>query len=308
MIIVGEPGIGNTAGHFEPNQTQNSTMLKDKALLVTLRLGLPPISKTDKRITAEIRQKHGTDKLRASKKLLPDTALEPIRAVQTEAYKWHRAHTVAWGDDSSRLLASAHFIEYSDTMRRFRQTADALADDFTANYPDYVDQARTQLNGAFNPTDYPRQHCIRAEFKFASEFAPVPDGGDFRIALQKEEMEALRAETDNRVEKAAAIAQADVARRLSEPLAAIVNRLSEPDAIFRDSLLGNLREICDLLPALNITGDPTLETARKHIRAELYHTDADLCRENPSIRNATARKAQEILDTLTHYFEPLAAA
>ena len=283
-------------------------MLKDKALLVTLRLGLPPVSKTDKRITAEIQHKHGTNKLRASKKLLPDTALEPIRAVHGEAYNWHRAHTVAWGDDSSRLLASAHFIEYSDTMRRFRQTADSLADDFAANYPAFVDQARQQLNGAFNASDYPSQHCIRGEFKFDSEFAPVPDGGDFRIALQKDEMDALRAETDSRVERAAATAQADVARRLSEPLAAIVNRLSEPDAVFRDSLLGNLREICDLLPALNITGDPTLEAARKRIRAELYHTDADLCRENPSVRNATARRAQEILDTMMCYFGPMAAA
>ncbi len=143
---------------------------------------------------------------------------------------------------------------------------------------------------------------------FEPEFAPVPDGGDLRIELQKEGMAALQAAIESRVEKAEANAKADVARRLSEPLAAIVNRLSEPDAVFRDSLLGNLREICDLLPALNITGDPTLEAARKRIRAELYHTDADLCRENAAVRGATARKAQEILDTMTGYFEPMAAA
>jgi hypothetical protein len=282
--------------------------LKDKALLVTLARGLPPVSKTDKRITALIQQQHGTNKLRASKKLLPDTALDAVRAVHGEAYKWHRAHTVAWGDDSSRLLASSHFIEYSDKMRGFRQAQDALADDFTAHWPSYVDEARTQLKGAFNASDYPSQHNIRREFVFTTDFAPVPDGNDFRIKLRKEEMDELRAATDSLVERAEANCRADVARRLAEPLAAIVNRLTEKDAIFRDSLIGNLRDICDLMPALNITGDATLEAARQRIRAELYHTDADLCRENSTVRDQTARKAQSILDTMTGYFAPAQAA
>ncbi|MEI7819350.1 MAG: hypothetical protein WCK55_00400 [Verrucomicrobiota bacterium] len=119
---------------------------------------------------------------------------------------------------------------------------------------------------------------------FETEFAPVPDGGDLRIELQKEDMDALQAAIESRVEKAEASAKADVARRLAEPLAAIVNRLSDKDAIFRDSLIGNLREICDLMPALNITGDAKLEAACKRIRAELYHTDANLCRENSTVR------------------------
>jgi hypothetical protein len=63
-------------------------------------------------------------------------------------------------------------------------------------------------------------------------------------------MAALQAAIESRVEKAEANAKADVARRLAEPLAAIVNRLSDKDAIFRDSNIGNLREICDLMPAL----------------------------------------------------------
>lgn len=283
-------------------------MLKDKALLVTLRLGLPPLSKMDRRITGEIRRANGTDKLRASKTLFPDTALEPVRKAHGEAYKWHREHTVAWGDDSSRLLSAAHFMEYTDTLRRFRQTADTRADEFAANYPAYVDQARSQLGGAFVASDYPSQHSIRREFRFLTEHAPVPDGGDFRISLQQADMDLLKRETEGRIERAAAHARADLASRLAAPLTAIVERLSDADAVFRDTLITNLRTICDLIPALNITDDPDLEAARRKIKAELYHTDADLCRENPSVRSATARRAQNILDTMTGYFEPMAEA
>ena len=283
-------------------------MLHEKALLVTLSRGLPPLSKTDKAITAEIRRRHGTDKLRASKTLLPDTALEPIRAVHNEGYEWHRQHTVAWGDDSSRLLASLHYLEYMETMRRFRLTAEQLADEFTRDYPLYVAEAQRQLNGAFNVADYPSQSVIRGKFKFQLDFAPVPDGGDLRISMQREEMDALRESIERSVREAEQSARADVARRIAEPLAKMVARLSDPDSVFRDSLVGNLREICDLLPALNVTGDAQLEAVRQRIQGDLYHTDAALLRDNSVVRASTARKAQEILDTMTDYFGDAAAA
>ncbi len=280
-------------------------MLHEKALLVTLSFGLPPMAKTDRRITADIRQQHGTDKLRASKTLLPDTAIEPIRTVHREAYEWHRKHTVAWGDNADRLLASAHYLDYANTLRGFRQRADQLADDFTANYPSYVEEAQRQLNGAFNSADYPSQASIRGKFKFQLDFAPVPDGGDFRISIQRDEMDALRSGIEDRIAQAERTAKADVARRIAEPLAAMVRRLSEPDAVFRDTLVTNLREICDLLPALNITGDDALEGVRQNILAGLYHADPDLLRENPTVRASTARKAQNILDTMATYFGPI---
>lgn len=279
-------------------------MLSDRALLVTLSLGLPPLSKLDKRITRDIRHTHGTEKLRASKSLLPDTAIEPVRKIQREAYEWHRKNTVAWGENSERLLASAHFMEYSDKMGDFVMKHDAAADEFTRNYPLYVDEARRQLNGAFNAQDYPSQSVIRNKFKLSTEFLPVPDAGDFRISIQREEMEELRASVNRRVQEAENHARMDLAGRIAAPLAAMAERLRDKDAVFRDSLVGNLREICGLIPALNITDDPKLEAARKAILADLCGADPELLRENATVRSVAARKAQSILDTMNSYFSP----
>lgn len=278
------------------------TPLHEKALLVTLNLGLPPNSKMDKRITAEIRHSNRTDKLRASKTLFPDKAIEPIRVAHREAYEFHRTHTVAWSDEGARLLASAHYFDYMAALRNFKETAARLADDFVASYPVYIADARRELGGAFDPSDYPGESTIRGRFKFDVKCIPVPDGGDFRISIQREEMDALRAGVDAQCEAAATAAKNDLAQRLCEPLAAIVNRLQEPEGMFRESLMHNLRVMADLVPVLNITGNAELEAVGQRIKDELYDTDAGLVRENSAVRTATARKAQSILDTMNGFF------
>jgi hypothetical protein len=279
-------------------------MLHEKALLVTLSLSMFSPKKTDKRITKQVLSDHGAadGTLRVAKRLLPDEAVEPIRRLHADTREYHHRHTVAWGDDNERLLNSAHFVAYSDQMRQFHSTADQLADAFVRDYPHYIEEARKQLNGAFNSDDYPAQSLIRQRFGFRLDFKPVPDGNDFRIAVQREAMDELRASVDRRVAEATQHARTDVARRLADPLAAIVNRLSEPEAVFRDTLITNLREICDLVPQLNITGDATLEAVRQRIRTELYQADPALLRDNATVRASTARKAQDILDTMTSYF------
>jgi hypothetical protein len=279
-------------------------MLHEKALLVTLSLSMFSPKKTDKGITKKVLAEHGAadGTLRVAKRLLPDEAVEPIRKLHSDTRDYHHKHTVAWSDDNERLLHSIHFLEYSDQMRRFHTQADQLAEEFVREYPHFIAEARIQLNGAFKASDYPAQSVIRDKFAFRCDYKPVPDGGDFRISVQREVMDELRASVDARVAEATNLARLDVARRLAEPLAAMVNRLSHPDAVFRDTLITNLRDICDLLPNLNITDDPTLESARQRILAELYQADADLLRENPTVRASTARKAQSILDTMTGYF------
>jgi hypothetical protein len=278
--------------------------LSEKALLVTLSLSMFSPKKTDKRITRQVlADNHAAEgALRVAKRLLPDEAVEPVRKLHAEVREYHYRHTLPWGEDNERLIASAHYLEYTDWMRQRRVETDRAVDDFLLNYPAFIEEARRQLNGAFNASDYPSIGGIRGKFAFRLDFKPVPDAGDFRVSLMREEMDDLRGQLDTRVEEAERSAKQDLARRIAEPLAAMVNRLSEPDAVFRDSLVGNLREICDLIPALNVLSDPAIDAIRQNIQACLYNTDPELLRENATVRSSTARKAQAILDQMNDYF------
>lgn len=278
-------------------------MLHERTLLVTLSLGLPPLQKTDKRITADITAREGCQAgaLSAKKRLLPEHAIEAVKALDREIGDYHHAHTLAWGD-GTRILRSLDFDAYAGEMRAFQHRRESEALAFEARYDQFLWEARRILNGAFNERDYLPVARIRSRFKFKLDFNPVPSASDWRLTVQQECMDELRAGIERQTEAAIQTAHADLARKIAEPLSKMVERLSEPEAVFRDTLVTNLREICDLIPRLNITGDVAIDALRQRIYTDLYQHEPDTLRESSAVRASTARKAQAILDQMAGVF------
>ena len=79
----------------------------------------------------------------------------------------------------------------------------------------------------------------------------------------------------------------------------MVDRLTDEDGerkVFRDSLLSNPLELCDLLTRLNVTKDPQLEDARRMLERTVRAHDADDLRNLPSARVELRTDVQSILD------------
>ena len=74
-------------------------------------------------------------------------------------------------------------------------------------------------------------------------------------------------------------------------------RLSIPDAIFKDSLIDNARDLCTVLNALNITDDPKITEIKDAIERHLL-VDPNVLRNNSVYRSSVANKAQGILAML----------
>jgi hypothetical protein len=75
----------------------------------------------------------------------------------------------------------------------------------------------------------------------------------------------------------------------------MAERLSNADAIFRDTLTGNIQSLCDVLKSLNITEDPELEAMRIRIDEKLTGYNPDSLRKGRNIRMEVAKEAQDIL-------------
>jgi hypothetical protein len=86
--------------------------------------------------------------------------------------------------------------------------------------------------------------------------------------------------------------------RLRKVVSSIIEKCSSPDAIFRDSLIGNARELCNVLTRLNVTDDPILETLRQQTET-LSMVEPETLRRNDDVRAETAKQAQSILDAMT---------
>ena len=271
-----------------------------RAMLVSLRISACSFRKYDRKVSQDTATAHGTttDAGRYNKNLLPGDApsYKALTSHIADLRVKHYAQTLPWTDDGWRLLPVKNFTAYSDMVRAGMHTADTLLAEFIADYPAMKLTAERILNGMYSELDY--HSDIRSRYSWGVEYNPVPCASDFRVTLAAGEIDAIAARTEERVKQAFSEAQGDAVKRLADCLTRIHERLAQPDAIFRDSLIENARELCGVLTRLNLADDPKLEALRRETEL-LASAVPQTLRDNPDVRTDTADRAQSILDAMT---------
>jgi hypothetical protein len=286
--------------------------LTTRAMLVRLSISQWTARKCDKKITREVAQQHGAaeDAGRYNKTLIAKERLDAISKIATEARTAHYRNTLPWNDDGSRILPAARFMAYRDELNEIESRFTAAVEDFCRNYPDYVAAERTRLNGMFRIEDYPTHYEIRDAYSFATHIDPLPSADDFRVQLSQVETERIRQQIEERTAETTNAAMIDLWNRLYEVVKAAADKLSVPigedGSIFRDSLIGNVRDLVAILPDLNITNDPNLDEMVEQVKSALIHRRPDTLRTDAATRALAAQDAKSILDTMAAYFQPAA--
>jgi hypothetical protein len=277
--------------------------LISRAMLASLRISSWSARKYDKKVTAETNAHHGADADagRYNKMLLPGDAssYKALTSHIAATRVLHYEQTLAWSDDGWRLLPIANYTKYTDKLRAAKHTYDALLGDFLADYPALQQAARIKLNGMYRDDDYPTN--VASKYGFSIEYNPVPAGGDFRVELSQEEIDIIATRTESRIKNAFEDAHKDAVKRLYDCVARIHERLAQPEAIFRDSLINNAQELTDVLSRLNIADDVNLDSLRRQT-ATLATISPDTLRNDPVARIQTANDAQGILDSMLNVY------
>jgi len=286
----------------------SANSLDTKAILIRLAIGLPGNVRKDKVLTAEVVSSHNLTKEagRWVKQVYPDYALAPLTKISTDARLFHYKHTLPWTDEGARILPVANIFTYTDGMRKLKAQFDAAVETFCSNYDKYVEWAKTAHNGSFRAEDYPGADVIRAKFYFDTQESPVPSGKDFRIELQRDELRAMADSVNSRVKEAVEQAKKDLGQRLAEPIKHLSARLKEANgkanARLHASMISNIAEIIEVLPALNVAGDKQILKIAKEAKESLLGVNVETLRENEQYRAETAAKADEIANKLAGYF------
>lgn len=295
---------------FEDVPSVNITpaSIHSRAMLVSLRLSTWTARKYDKKVTAEVNARNGatSDAGRYNKMLIPGDALsyKAIMQLAGQIRTEHYANTLAWSDEGWRLLPTANFTSHSTFVRRRGSEFDTLKNDFRGEYPSLKDNAPLRLNGMYREDDYPSTDQVMRKFAMNVDYSPLPAKGDFRVDLPAEEVRRIEAECQAKVGNATEQAMADCWKRLYDCVQHIHERMATPDAIFRDSLIHNARELCDVLTRLNVTGDVNLEAMRQEIEDSLVSTDPDTLRDSDTLRSDTATLAEDILTRMAGFYDP----
>lgn len=270
-------------------------MIQSKAMLVNLSISAWTARKLDKKVSAEVERSHSaTDAGRYNKLLVSKSLLDPISKLSGQMRDYHYSVTLPWSDTGPRLLPSALFMDYTAEMHKFKAAFKRCVDDLVGSYPFEVQDARLRLGTMYNPEDYPASWEIRDRFSIAQEFMPVPSAGDFRVDIDAEANQELRDSVTRSVAERQAAAVKATYDRARDVVSKIADRLSDPKAPFRDSLIENARDLCVLLDALNITDDPQITALRRDIEMHLL-VDPAMLRHYDSSRAIAAGHAQRIL-------------
>lgn len=286
--------------------------LSDRAMLAELSVTQWSARKLDRRITDQVNSEHNAaaDACRVNKLLVPKESLAEVQAAISAARDEHAKRTLAWRDNGPRILSAAGYLAYADAMRRHRHEIERKADEFAAAYPGLVASAPARMNGLYDPADYPAASEIRGRFRFSVVISPVPAADDFRVTVGAEAEAAIRADIESRAAEALAASKREIGERITELAGRMVERLRATRTtkdggigagIFRDSLVENVRELAELIPSLNIDGDPALAEIGRRMAAELAaHAPAEL-RESAELRASVADAASAILDELAPF-------
>lgn len=269
------------------------------AVLVRLSISQFCNSREDDSITKEVKTLH---KLAGKagkwvKIKLPEEALSPISKHASRCRAAHYELTLPW-IEGYRLLTIAARPIYEAQMAKLHGEFNTHVADFIAKYHDgdggWIAAAKTMHNGTFNPGDYPDKETCRGQFSFRTEYSPVPQADHFAGVITGQALEKMKADLEQQNQRRIDEAVADLWGRLIAPVAAMAEKLADKDAVFRDSLVHNLDEIANLVPALDVVGDGKLLAAAKEIKTKLASLDPDTLRTSKVIRRAAADMATDI--------------
>lgn len=277
--------------------------LTEKALIVTLAISQWSARKYDRKISKEVDQTHNaTDAGRYNKILIAKTHLEEIQKTVSAVRDFHYKNTLPWSDLGERILPTVNYFEYTAKIREFRTDFEKNVRSLVQVYPSLIDEAKIKLNGLFNALDYPKD--ISSKFDLKVGFMPLPEASDFRVDLNKDEVNNLRESIEGEINSRVQDAVRDIYTRVKSQLEHMRERLSEKDAVFRDTLFTNMEELVKLMPKLNLTNDPTIDALAEDLKNLCAVSIPDV-RLNKKLRADKANEVSSILQNMGAFFQPV---
>ena len=283
------------------------SLLSERAVLAGLHVGFWTGTMHDREVSDETAERHKADSKdsgKYTKQLVSKKALHHVGSHVSAARRAHKLLTLPWDDLGTRILSNRGYVGYTEQMKLRRHAVEAAAHEFCTNYDSYINEAKTRLGSMFSQEDYPAAEDVRRKFYIDVEIKPVPEAADFRAQLSDDSVRAIVKDIETRTEARLQAAVNDVFERIADVTGKMVERLraykpseggGRPENTFKDSLVYNVQELADLIPALNITQDPRLDALQQRLLNELAGQSPDLLRDDDRLRNKTADAAEKIL-------------
>jgi len=283
--------------------TRQKNNLSEKAMLVGVHIGTWTGRKKDKKLTNEIivTKKSTKDAGAWWTYLIPKQSIFPVIAAGNKIRETHFKYSLPWMDSGLRILPSAMFLKYSKEMRKAIAAYEKAVAAFLREYPVIVSQAKERLGDLLNGKSLPRARELKNKFRITQDILPMPAVSDFRCELNSDEADEIRKKVAVSIESMTERAVANIWEQFTQLIEKIEKTMKDPKRIFRDTLISNLTDFCELIPKMNLTNDNKLETLRKEAIAKLAGLKPIDLRESKADRKKAHKSAKEIMEKIKGY-------
>ena len=285
-------------------QTEAPT-LASSAMLVEVNISNWAGRKKDKRASIDVTSANHADSGVASvnKKLLANS--DTLRAIQTHVTAVRNMHTnmtMPWSNSGLRLLPTAQYFKYSQAMSDMQNEFNRLVADFLRSYNDEVVDVQLKLGDLFSHDDYPTCESLWNKFAFRMNYMPLPDAGDFRVDIGNDALDEIRQTYADFYSKQFDTAMNDVWTRLHKALTSMSERLDygtkEDKKIFRDSLVGNVSDMIELLRVCNVNNSTQMSAMANKLETAMAGVTPDALREDDTFRAETKAAVDAAIKSL----------
>ena len=273
------------------------TELSNRALLVTLNISQWTARKLDRKESAAVNAKHGTtvDAARVNKSLLPlNTQLDRVHKMTSAIRNEYYQLSLPWME-GMQIIKSEGYLSFAQRMADRKREWGQAVDRFLRSYETSVDDAKYLLGTLFNEADYPPVDSIRSKFRMDLGFYPMPDAADWRVDMADDQMSSLRQQLEQDVTEKVGAAMQAAWQRVHDVVKRIHTQTSNPEGRIYDSLVGSAKELCAILPSLNIADDPKLEEVRQELEGFFANTEAEDIRKHQEVRQEVSEQMADIL-------------
>ena len=300
-----------------------NSILQSNAMLVSLNISCCGFVRKDNKVTDQVNRDHAatSNAGKYDKNLLDPKDTDGPQRQARAARTTHERLTLPWGNGNQRLLPVANYETYIQAMDQHKRAFDDSVSALTVRLPDLIERRREQLNGMFRESDYAFIDGIEDRYSFKRLVLPVPVGGNFIADLVDSEIEAIKADIEDSNKALLDSAMQDSFSKLHKAVKHIADCLdgytvervrkaggkwkNEPSRRLYDSMISNLSDLVEVLPALNLTNDVKLDGLIADIKAsDILKHDVETFKQpdNAAVVKAVQSEANEIADKMAGFF------
>lgn len=288
------------------NLPTNTDVLKKKALLVRLTRKKMSRNKMDKDLSIMVKdQKNVTEDgaVRVNKSIFTKASTDSYMKIYNEASKYFYRVTLPWDEKGFRLMSVEIYEDFTKKFKDYTSKYRAVVNQFIEAIESHVADARIMLGDAFKEEDYKfltanggvDKSWLDEQFTLEVEFNTITGKDDLRAVLTEDDREAIADAIEAQSMAKFAKSQEHVIVSLVDCIRKLHERLCDSENVFRDTLTGNLEDLCDLVPKMNIGGDPALNRIAEECKAQLCKWDPQTLRDNDDKRQEVSDAANDIL-------------